>query len=109
MSDELPKVLIVGGVSKSFEGVYEQLLKLEAAGELVIVHKEIGEDLEEDEIPTHTLSDKLREGLLDGSIVIDELSSLNEEIIAHSHKLKHDKTWMLDRKHSKPWYLKGRW
>lgn len=99
----------MGGVSKSFEGVYEQLLKLEAASELVIVHKDIGEDLTEDESPTHTLSDKLREGLLDGSIVIDELSNFNEEIIAHSKKIKYDNTWLLDPKHNKPWYLKGRW
>ncbi|WNO47242.1 hypothetical protein [Vibrio phage vB_VibM_10AMN] len=91
MSDKLPKVLIVGGVSKSFQGMYEQLLKSEASGELVIIHKDIGEDLTEDESPTHTLSDKLRKGLLDGSIVIDELSNLNEEIITYSNKPKHEK------------------
>ncbi|UUW39920.1 hypothetical protein VP14_233 [Vibrio phage VPMCC14] len=106
MTKQLPQVLIVGGVSKSFEGAYQQLLKLQELGQVEIIHREIGDDLTEENDAEYTLSDK---GLLDGSIIIDELSNFNEEIIAHLKKIKYDKTWLLDRKHSKPWYLKGRW
>ena len=33
---QLPQVLIIGGVSENFSAVYEELLKLEAQGEVFI-------------------------------------------------------------------------
>jgi len=39
----IPQVLIVGGVSKNFQAVYEQLKIMEANGEVVIIHQDIDE------------------------------------------------------------------
>ncbi|AUR93511.1 hypothetical protein NVP1187O_198 [Vibrio phage 1.187.O._10N.286.49.F1] len=40
---QIPQILIVGGVSKNFQGAYAQLKLMEAAGEVMIVHQEIDE------------------------------------------------------------------
>ena len=91
---QIPQVLIVGGVSKNFQGAYAQLQSMEAAGEVMIVHQEIDESdyegLKSTEVYSETLEDDF------GNIFLDSLHDLLD-------------TTSTGKKHSHPHWHKGRW
>lgn len=90
---ELPKVLVVGGISKASKGLYEALKQMEDSNQIEIVYQ-----------------DSLDSSTTEQKIILDECLDISGDTFKLSlqHTLTTQNTHVTN-KHQKPWYRKGRW
>lgn len=90
---QLPQVLIVGEESENFSAVYEELLKLEAQGEVEIVYQDVSTEV----------SGKTCEIIFEDDISGYYSNVLNDSLSMLTYNTTTDKI------HKHPHWHKGRW